>query len=74
MSALDQNQTFAPQKIMSALPPRKRTFAVQLGMSALDQKRTSRAVAPFSYLRNCLLRFAIGAFVLKFKQSVTGMD
>ena len=36
MSASGQKQTFAVQKRMSALPTR----AVQLGMSALCQKRT----------------------------------
>jgi hypothetical protein len=39
MSALGQRQTFAPQK-PCPLYPRKPTFAVQLGMSALGQKRT----------------------------------
>jgi hypothetical protein len=39
-SALGQKQTFAPQKVMSALPSPKRTCAVQLGMSAMGQKQT----------------------------------
>ena len=39
LSALGQKQTFAPQKAMSALPP-KAECAVQLGMSALCQKQT----------------------------------
>src|SRR5262245_28820261 len=55
MSALGQKRTCAPHQRMSALPttakadsrkrscllyPRKRTCAVQLGMSALGQKQT----------------------------------
>ena len=48
LSALGQKQTFAPQKAMSALPP-KAECAVQLGMSALCQKQT-HAVQQFSPL------------------------
>ena len=36
MSALGQKQTFARQKVMSALPP-KADMCVQLGISALCQ-------------------------------------
>ena len=39
MSALGQKQTFAPQKVMSALPP-KADMCGALGMSALCQLRT----------------------------------
>jgi hypothetical protein len=41
MSALGQKQTFAPQKVMSALPPKA---DMQLGMSAKGQKRTFGSV------------------------------
>jgi hypothetical protein len=40
VSALGHKRTFAAQIPMSALPPKNRTCAVQLGMSALGQKRT----------------------------------
>ena len=50
MSAMGQKQTFAPQKVMSALPPRKQTCAVQLGMSALGQKQTCAAQNSMSAL------------------------
>jgi hypothetical protein len=40
MSALDQKQTCAVQKVMSALPPIATSIAF-FGMSALGQKRTS---------------------------------
>ena len=40
MSALGQKQTFAAQS-PCPLYPRKRTCAVQIGMSAMGQKRTS---------------------------------
>jgi len=39
MSALGQKQTFAAQKVMSALPPIATSIAF-FGMSALGQKRT----------------------------------
>jgi len=41
MSALGQKQTYALQNVMSALHPK--ACAVQLAMSAMGQKRTSRA-------------------------------
>jgi hypothetical protein len=43
MSALGQKRTFCDAGVMSALPPRKRTCAVQLGMSALCRVRAKRA-------------------------------
>ena len=53
MSALGQKQTFAVQDGMSAVTPIARTCAVQLGMSALCQKRTSDVPEKISLGGNC---------------------
>ena len=49
MSVMGQEQTYAPQQVMSALLPRADN-AVQEVMSAMGQKRTCR----FQLLRSCV--------------------
>jgi hypothetical protein len=51
MSALGQKRTFAPQKVMSAVPPIA-TLIAFFGMSGLDHKRTSHRLFDHSSARS----------------------
>jgi hypothetical protein len=53
MSALSQKQTFAPQKVMSALPP-KADMCCAVVVSAFGQKRTLLINSIDGCLRECL--------------------
>jgi len=76
MSALGQKQTFAPQKVMSALPPKTNicsaldyvSFGLEAGMHITPAKRTySGARALSSGTFEILIRPLNGSFSSKIK-------